>query len=96
MLRPRSRPTQQGDVTVPEWMRPALILGAVAVLVTLNVLEFRAKRRADRKALERFPQDDSAAAWLARQRHATLQNIEQVLHIVSTVLIAILIALLTG
>jgi len=81
---------------VPEWIRPTLILGAVAVLLILNVLEFRAKRRADRKALERFAADDSAATWLARQRHATLQNIEQVLHIMNTVLIAILIAILTA
>lgn len=79
-----------------EWIRPTLILGAVAVLVTLNVLEFRAKRRADRKALQRFAEDDSVAVWLARRRHATLQNIEQVLHIINTVLIAILIALLTA
>ncbi|MBK5927742.1 hypothetical protein [Rhodobaculum claviforme] len=78
------------------WIRPALILGAVAVLITLNVLEFRAKRRADRAALDRWPQTDSPQAWLARRRHETLQNIEQVLHIVSTVLIAILIAVLTA
>ena len=79
-----------------DWLRPALILGAVAVLVTLNVLEFRAKRRADRKALARWPVDDSPAAWHARQRHAMLQNIEQLLHIVTTLLVALLIAVLTA
>ena len=79
-----------------DWLRPALILGAVAVLVVLNVLEFRAKRRADRAALARWPEAEGPDAWLARRRHETAQNIEQVLHIVSTVLIALLIAVLTA
>ncbi len=79
-----------------DWLRPTLILGAVAVLLVLNVLEFRAKRRADAAEIARFAEDDSAEAWFARKRHATLQNIEQVLHIINTVLIAILIALLTA
>ena len=79
-----------------DWMRPGLILGAVAVLLVLNVLEFRAKRRADRAEMARFEPDASAEAWFARKRHETLQNIEQVLHIINTVLIAILIALLTA
>ncbi len=79
-----------------DWMRPTLILGAVAVLLVLNVLEFRAKRRADSAELARFAPDDSAEAWFARKRHAMMQNIEQVLHIINTVLIAILIALVTA
>ena len=79
-----------------DWLRPALILGAVSVLLVLNVLEFRAKRRADQAEMARLAQDDSAEAWFARKRHATLQNIEQVLHIINTVLIAILIAILTA
>lgn len=78
------------------WLRPTLILGAVAVLVVLNVLEFRAKRRADAAEMARFPASDDPAVWFARKRHAALQNIEQVLHIVNTVLIAILIAILTA
>lgn len=78
------------------WLRPALILGAVAVLVVANVLEFRAKRRADRAALARWPEPDGPEAWLARRRHETLQNIEQVLHILNTVAIALLIAVLTA
>lgn len=77
------------------WLRIALILGAVAVLIVLNVLEFRAKRRADAKALEQLGQPDDAASWFARKRHESLQNIEQVLHIINTGLIAILIAILT-
>ena len=75
-------------------LRIALILGAVSVLIVLNVLEFRAKRRADADALARFA-DDDPARWFERRRHAVLQNIEQVLHIINTVLIAILVAILT-
>ena len=78
------------------WLRPSLIIGAVAVLIILNVLEFRSKRRADAAEMERFAENDSAEMWFARKRHAALQNIEQVLHIVNTVLIAILIAVLTA
>lgn len=79
-----------------DWIRPTLILAVVAALVILNVLEFRAKRRTDREELARFTADDSAATWLARKRYAAAQNIEQVLHIINTVLIAILIAILTA
>jgi hypothetical protein len=78
------------------WLRTTLILGSVAVLVVLNVLEFRAKRRADKKEMQRLAADDDPATWFARKRHATLQNIEQVLHIMNTVLIAILVAILTA
>jgi hypothetical protein len=78
------------------WLRTTLILGAVAVLVVLNVLEFRGKRRADEKAMQRFGNDEDPATWFAKKRHATLQNIEQVLHIINTVLIAVLIAILTA
>jgi len=78
------------------WLRMILILGAVAALVVLNVLEFRAKRRADEKEMQRFADDGDPATWFARKRHMTLQNIEQVLHIMNTVLIAILVAILTA
>lgn len=78
------------------WVRPGLILGGVAVLLILNVLEFRSKRRADAQEMARFAEEDSAAAWFARKQYATQQNIEQVLHIINTVLIAILIAILTA
>jgi hypothetical protein len=40
--------------------------------------------------------DDRAEIWLARKQYLQTQNIEQVLHIVNTVAIAILIALLTA
>lgn len=78
------------------WLRPTLILGGLAVLIVLNGLEFRAKRRADRAEMERFADRDSPEFWFASKRHAALQNIEQVLHIVNTVLIGILIAILTA
>lgn len=78
------------------WLRTTLILGAVAVLTVLNVLEFKGKRRADESEMRRFSDDDGAEIWFARKRHAMLQNIEQVLHIINTVLIAILIAILTA
>ena len=78
------------------WLRPALILGAVAVLIVLNVLEFRAKRRRDAAELAELPPARSREEWLAERRHTSLQNIEQVLHILNTVLIALLIAVLTA
>jgi hypothetical protein len=78
------------------WLRPMLILGAVVVLFVLNALEFRSKRRADAVEMERFQAKDGPEFWFARKRHEALQNIEQVLHIVNTVLVAILIAILTA
>mgnify|MGYP006277735757 FL=1 len=78
------------------WLRPTLILGGVALLVALNILEFRAKRRADAEEMARLADDQGPEIWFARKRHAALQNIEQVLHIVNTVLIAILIAIFTA
>jgi hypothetical protein len=46
--------------------------------------------------MERFQAKDGPEFWFARKRHEALQNIEQVLHIVNTVLVAILIAILTA
>jgi len=78
------------------WIRPAFILGAVVILIVLNALEFRGKRRQDRAKLAACEADDRAEIWLARKQYLQTQNIEQVLHIVNTVAIAILIALLTA
>jgi hypothetical protein len=78
------------------WIRLALILGAVAVLIVLNVLEFRGKRRQDISNLAAMETDDRPEIWLARKQYLQTQNIEQVLHIMNTVLIAILIAVLTA
>ena len=77
------------------WLRPALILGAMAVLVAPNILEFRAKRRAGREALARWGEPTTAAEWLAHKQHESLQNIAQVLHIPSAVAIALQVAVLT-
>jgi hypothetical protein len=46
--------------------------------------------------MERLADDADPATWFARKRYVTLQNIEQVLHIMNTVLIAILVAILTA
>jgi len=77
-------------------MRPALILGAIVILIVLNVLEFRGKRQQDRSTLAALESDERPEMWLARKQYLQTQNIEQVLHILNTVLLAILIALLTA
>ena len=86
-----------GDTVLESsWVRPVLILGAVVILIVLNVLEFRGKRRQDRSDLAALESDDRPEIWLARKQYLQTQNIEQVLHILNTVLIAILIAVLTA
>jgi len=77
-------------------MRPALILGAIVILIVLNVLEFRGKRQQDRSTLAALESDERPEMWLARKQYLQTQNIEQVLHILNTVLLAILIAVLTA
>ena len=77
------------------WLRPGLILGAVAILIVLNALEFRARRRREDAALARLPDTGTRADWLAERRYATLRAIEQLAHLVVTLLVALLIALLT-
>jgi len=78
------------------WIRPALILGALAVLVTLNVVEFRGKRRRDAADMAAIARSDRPEIVLAHRQYLQTQNIEQVLHIVNTALIAILVAVLTA
>lgn len=78
------------------WIRPALILGALVVLITLNVIEFGGKRRRDAKELTAIATSDEPAVVLAHRQYLQTQNIEQVLHIVNSVLIAIFVAVLTG
>jgi len=86
-----------GDTVLESsWIRPVLILGAVVILIVLNVLEFRGKRRQDRSNLAALESDDRPEIWLARKQYLQTQNIEQVMHILNTVLIAILIAVLTA
>jgi hypothetical protein len=89
--------TVSGDIVLESsWIRPVLILGAVVILIVLNVLEFRGKRRQDRSNLAALESDDRPEIWLARKQYLQTQNIEQVMHILNTVLIAILIAVLTA
>jgi len=78
------------------WIRPALILGALAVLITLNVIEFRGKRKRDAEEMAAIVTSDKPETMLAHRQYLQTQNIEQVLHIVSSVLIALLIAVLTA
>jgi len=78
------------------WIRPALILGALAVLITLNVIEFNGKRKRDRQEMAAVVSSDKLELMLAHRQYLQTQNIEQVLHIVNSVLIALLIAVLTA
>ncbi len=76
------------------WVRPAIILGAVFLLIALNVLEFSGKRRADRDAVAQIEADASLKAHFAAKQAQLTQNIEQLLHMIATLLFAILVALL--
>lgn len=78
------------------WIRPALILGALAVLISLNIIEFRGKRKRDAEELAAVASSDTPETKLAHRQYLQTQNIEQVLHIVNSVLIAILVAVLTA
>lgn len=78
------------------WIRPSLILGALVVLIVLNVIEFQGKRRRDAQAMTAIAASDNPELMLAHRQYLQTQNIEQVLHIVNSVLIALLIAVLTA
>ncbi len=78
---------------IPDWVRPVVIIGAVVVLLGLNVREFKAKRRALDAQFPARP-DDGAALQLARQQAIQAQTNEQLLHMIHTMLAAILAALL--
>lgn len=76
------------------WFRPTVILGAVIVLIALNVLEFRGKRRKDAEDLAAIKTETGLTAYLVQKQYSLTQNIEQLLHMISTFLFAILVALL--
>jgi hypothetical protein len=76
------------------WLRPAVILGAVFVLIALNVLEFRGKRRNDREAATLRGTEPELNDFFAGKQYALTQNMEQLLHMIATILLAILVALL--
>jgi len=78
------------------WIRPVLILGALAVFIAMNVFEFQGKRRRDAEQLAAVAESDKPELVLAHRQYLQIQNIEQVLHIVNSVLIALLIAVLTA
>jgi hypothetical protein len=73
-----------------------LILGALAVLIALNVLEFRGKRQRDAVEMAAILDSEKPELKLAHRQYLQTQNIEQVLHIVNSVLIAILVAVLSA
>ncbi len=75
------------------WIRPVVIIAAVAVLLSLNAREFKAKRRGLEAVFAAAPTDD-AALTLARAQAFQAQTIEQLLHMIHTMLAAILAALL--
>lgn len=75
------------------WIRPAVIVGILFLLLSANAWEFRAKRRALEAA---FPEDrdDSTERRLARHQAFQAQTHEQLLHMIHSMLAAILAALL--
>jgi len=78
---------------IPVWVRPVVIVVAVVILLGLNAREFKAKRRALDAQFPSMP-DDGAALQLARQQAIQAQTNEQLLHMIHTMLAAILAALL--
>ena len=76
-----------------DWVRPVVIVGTVVVLLGLNAREFKAKRRALDAQFTAMP-DDGSTLQLARQQAVQAQANEQLLHMIHTMLAAILVALL--
>jgi hypothetical protein len=75
------------------WVRPVVIVGVVIVLLLLNAREFRSKRRALEEQF-RTAGADGTPLQIARQQALQAQTIEQLLHMIHTMLAAILAALL--
>ena len=65
-------------------------------LIALNVIEFQGKRRRDSEEMATIAASPKPELMLAYRQYRQTQNIEQVLHIVNSVLIALLIAVLTA
>jgi uncharacterized protein HemY len=76
-----------------DWYRAITIIGAIAALLSLNAREFKAKRRALERAFPENPSDDTGLR-LARAAAFQAQTNEQLLHMIHTMLAAILAALL--
>lgn len=75
------------------WYKALIIIGCLAVLVSVNVFEFRTKRRNDRALAERL-EDGNPTDQLCLRQYRQTQNIEQLLHVTVSVLFAVLVALL--
>lgn len=75
------------------WIRPIVIVGAVMLLLTLNAREFAGKLRALASEHQAMPSDDLMVGLMRRQAEQALTN-EQLLHMIHTMLAAILVALL--
>jgi hypothetical protein len=75
------------------WIRPVTIVSVLVILLLLNAREFKAKRRA---LEDQFPATSARDESLqfARQRAFQAQTIEQLLHMIHTMLAAILAAVL--
>jgi hypothetical protein len=77
------------------WVRAVVIVAGVVVLLSLNAREFKTKRRVLETAFAAAPSDDPALALaLARAQAVQGQTNEQLLHMIHTMLAAILVALL--
>ncbi len=77
----------------PDWVRAVVIIGAVAVLLTLNAREFKTKRQVLEAGFAAAPADEAALVLARAQAMQALAN-EQLLHMIHTMLAAILAALL--
>ncbi len=75
------------------WVRPVVIIGFVAILLSLNAREFKAKRRALEDQF-RAAAVECTAGQLGRHEALQALTIEQLLHMIHTMLAAILAALL--
>jgi hypothetical protein len=76
------------------WVRPTVVIGTVLILITLNVLEFRGKRRQDHQNTTVLKTKPELDGFFAGKQYALTQNIEQLLHMIATIQFAILVALL--
>jgi hypothetical protein len=77
----------------PAWIRPGVIVGAVILLLLANAWEFRGKRRVLEEQFRRAEASGEPVTFL-RQQALQAQAIEQLLHMIHTLLAAILAALL--
>ena len=75
------------------WLRPGVIVGVVIILLLVNAWEFRGKRRVLEEQF-RASGAEGPALLFARRQALQAQAIEQLLHMIHTMLAAILAALL--